>query len=68
MELNLKWEANMRNETIHERHFHDMLSPDVGENIHVTMGYQDYLRIINNHLRTLYGEYADWEKCIEKYC
>lgn len=31
------------------------------------MSYQTYLQGINSNLKTVYGEYADWEKCIEKY-
>lgn len=57
----------MWDETIHEMNFHDMLSSYVGENVHVTLGYQDYLRIIQDHLQSLYGERANWKKCVEQY-
>lgn len=43
------------------------LPENVRGNADITMSYQAYLKIINNHLKTIYGEYADWEKCIENY-
>lgn len=33
----------------------------------VTMSYQTYLKGVNDHLKTIYGEYANWSKCIDKY-
>ncbi|MGC4019984.1 MAG: FRG domain-containing protein [Muricomes sp.] len=31
------------------------------------MSYQTYLEAINSHLKTIYGEYANWTKCIDNY-
>jgi len=33
----------------------------------VTMSYQLYLQAVNDHLKKIYGEYADWTNCIDKY-
>lgn len=57
----------MKKETAHERYFHDMLPTEIKQSSRVTLGYQDYWRLINRHLKTIYGEYANWEKCIEQY-
>lgn len=57
----------MRHETSQERAFHNLLSPDLGENARVTFGYQENLRIIQNHLQKFYGQRADWSQCIEAY-
>ena len=57
----------MRQETFQEKLFHDMLSPDLGGSAYVTFGYQDNLRIIQEHLQTFYGHRADWTQCIEAY-
>lgn len=43
------------------------LPENIREKAKVTMSYQTYLQGINSNLKTVYGEYADWEKCIEKY-
>ncbi len=37
------------------------------ENADVTMRYQAYLQIVNDYLMTIYGEYADWARCIDEY-
>ena len=57
----------MREETFQEKLYHDMLPPDFQKNSHVTFGYQDILRIIQNHLKTFYGQRADWSQCIDAY-
>lgn len=43
------------------------LPENVRKKASVTMEYQTYLQAINGHLQTLYGEYANWTKCIENY-
>lgn len=43
------------------------LPANVRKNANVTMSYQTYLQLINSHLKTIYGEYADWTKCIDYY-
>lgn len=43
------------------------LAESVREKASVTMEYQTYLGVINDHLKTIYGEYADWTKCIDNY-
>lgn len=43
------------------------LPENVREKASVTMEYRTYLQTINNHLQTIYGEYANWTKCIDKY-
>lgn len=57
----------MRHETSQERAFHNLLSPDLGKIAHVTFGYQENLRIIQNHLQNFYGQRADWSQCIRAY-
>lgn len=52
--------------TIKEEMLQD-LPENVREKASVTMGYQTYLQAINDHLKTIYGDYANWTKCIEKY-
>lgn len=43
------------------------LPANIRKNANVTMSYQTYLQLINSHLKTIYGEYADWTKCIDYY-
>lgn len=57
----------MHKETTHEKNFHNLLPPDLAKVAQVTFGYQDHLRIINKHLKTLYGDYADWDQCLKEY-
>lgn len=57
----------MMKETVHEKQFHNMLDPELGHSAQVSMKYQDYLRIISRHLKTIYGEFADWKKCLQQY-
>lgn len=33
----------------------------------VSMNYQHYWSIVNSHLKTIYGEYADPQRCLEDY-
>ena len=55
----------MRQETFQEKSYHDMLPSDLKSTAHVTFGYQDYLRIIQEHLQTFYGHRADWSQCVD---
>ncbi|HHW94653.1 MAG TPA: hypothetical protein GX736_01835 [Mogibacterium sp.] len=57
----------MRKETFQEKLFHDMLPLGFRDNVHVTFGYQDNLRIIREHLQTFYGCRVDWIQCIDAY-
>ena len=57
----------MRQETPQEKAYHDMLSPDLGANAHVSFGHQENLRIIQTHLQTFYGQRADWSQCLKAY-
>lgn len=57
----------MRQETFQEKSYHDILPPALESNAHVTFGYQDYLRIIQNHLQTFYGHRANWSHCVDAY-
>ena len=57
----------MRQETFQEKSYHDMLPSDLKSTAHVTFGYQDYLRIIQKHLQTFYGNRADWSQCVDMY-
>lgn len=57
----------MMKETVHEKQFHNMLDPELSHSAQVSMKYQDYLQIISNHLKTLYGEFADWRKCLQQH-
>ena len=43
------------------------LPASVRNNANVTMSYQTYLQLIKKKKKTIYGEYADWTKCIEHY-
>lgn len=43
------------------------LPESIRKNATVTMSYQTYLQSINKHLKTIYGEYADWSKGLECY-
>lgn len=58
---------NMRRETLQEKSFHDMLPPHFAAIAQVSFSYQDMLRIAQDHLKTFYGDRADWKKCIENY-
>ena len=58
---------NMRRETLQEKSFHDMLPPHFAAIAQVSFSYQDMLRIAQDHLKTFYGDRADWKKCIERY-
>lgn len=57
----------MHKETTHEKNFHDLLPPDLAKVAQVSFSYRKYLRIVNKHLKTLYGDYADWDQCLEEY-
>ena len=57
----------MRRETLQEKLFHDMLPPPFAAISKVTFSYQDALRIVQNHLKTFYGDRVDWKKCIDSY-
>ena len=57
----------MHQETFQEKSYHDMLPSDLKSTAHVTFGYQDYLRIIQEHLQTFYGHRADWSQCVDMY-
>ncbi len=57
----------MREETSQEKSFHDLLPSDMSAHVHVTFGYQDNLRIIQDHLQTFYGSRVDWARCIELF-
>ena len=57
----------MRRETVQEKFYHDMLPPDLRSNAQVTLGYQDYLRVIQKHLQTFYGHRAEWSQCVDAY-
>lgn len=39
----------------------------IRENADVTMSYQAYLRAINKHLISIYGECANWTRCVNGY-
>ena len=45
--------SNMHQETFQEKSYHDMLPSDLKSTAHVTFGYQDYLRIIQEHLQNI---------------
>lgn len=49
----------MRRETLQEKLFHDMLPPPFAAISKVTFSYQNALRIVQNHLKTFYGDRVD---------
>lgn len=57
----------MRRETLQEKMHHDMLPPKLAAITQVSLSYQETLRIAQDHLQTIYGDRADWKKCIERY-
>ena len=57
----------MRQETLQEKLYHDMLPKEFRKSAMVTFGYQDNLRIIQKHLETFYGWRANWSQCIDLY-
>lgn len=54
-------------ETPQEKHFRSMLPDGFREHVEVSMRYQEYFRIINKHLKTIYGSRADWREGIKYY-
>lgn len=54
-------------ETPQEKQFRSMLPVGLRENVQISMRYQDYFRIINEHLKTIYGNRAEWKECIKHY-
>ncbi len=57
----------MREETSQEKAFHELLSGGLKTTGKVSFGYQDYLQIIQDHLKTFYGQRADWSQCVKAY-
>ena len=57
----------LKNMTEQERSFWEMLPEGLQQISTVTMSYQNAFVIINEHLRTIYGERTDWKKCISAY-
>lgn len=57
----------MRKETLQEASFHRLLPNPFAGMVKVDMDYQNYLRIADQHLITLYGTRAGTEKRMEQY-
>jgi FRG domain len=57
----------MREETLQEKAYRALLSPDIADHAKVTFSYQRKLRLIQDWLKHFYGERADWKRCVEKY-
>ena len=57
----------MREETLQEKAYRALLSPDIADHAQVTFSYQRKLRLIQDWLKHFYGERADWKRCVEKY-
>ena len=53
--------------TQQEKAFWNLLPEELQQISTVTMSYQNSWAIINKHLRTIYGDRADWKKCISAY-
>ncbi len=50
------------------KHIYDLLPKEMRDNTKkVSMEYRGYLRIIQSHLKTIYGMRADWKQCIKNY-
>lgn len=54
--------------TSQSKHIYDLLPKEMRDNTKkVSMEYRGYLRIIQSHLKTIYGMRADWNQCIKNY-
>lgn len=54
--------------TPQSKHIYDLLPKEMRDNTKkVSMEYRGYLRIIQSHLKTIYGMRADWNQCIKNY-
>ncbi len=54
--------------TPQSKHIYDLLPKEMRDNTKkVSMEYRGYLRIIQSHLKTIYGMRADWKQCIKNY-
>ena len=54
--------------TPQSKHIYDLLPKEMRDNTKkVSMEYRGYLRIIQYHLKTIYGMRADWKQCIKNY-
>lgn len=58
----------MREETLQEKAFHDLLSSEIGKQAQVMFSYQEKLRLIQGYLQHFYRERADWNRCVRRYC
>ncbi|MCL2195986.1 MAG: FRG domain-containing protein [Treponema sp.] len=55
-------------ENAQEKAFREMLPENIrGMFESITFGYQDFLLLINGHLKTIYGERADLQNCLDAY-
>lgn len=50
-----------------ERKIWCSLPEEIRKHTQVTNDYQHRLGIVQKHLKTLYGERADWKKCLDRY-
>ena len=54
--------------TPQSKHIYDLLPKEMRDNTKkVSMEYRGYLRIIQSHLKTIYGMRADWNQYIKNY-
>lgn len=53
--------------TQQEKAFWNLLPEELQQISTVTMSYQNSWAMINKHLRTIYGDRADWKKGISAY-
>lgn len=54
--------------TAQSKHIYDLLPKEMRDATKkVSMEYKGYLRLIQSHLKTIYGVRADWNRCIDNY-
>jgi len=54
-------------ESPQEKNYRNSLSESLRDKAQVSQSHHLYFTIINSHLKTLYGERADWGKCLDAY-
>ena len=54
--------------TAQSKHIYDSLPQEIRDvTKKVSMEYKGYLRLIQSHLKTIYGVRADWNRCVHNY-
>lgn len=54
-------------ETFHESYLRMGISDELRNSCSVTLSLQEYLRLVNKHLKTIFGPRADWAKNLALY-